>query len=49
MTCVDFKEIRNILNQKKLPDYDDFFEVLNEVTEALENEDESYRPKNDDE
>lgn len=47
MTCVDFKEIRNILNQKKLPDYADFFEVLNEVTEVLENESEFFRPKND--
>ena len=47
MTCADFKEIRNILNQKKLPDYADFFEVLNEVTEVLENESEFFRPKND--
>lgn len=49
MTCFDFNIIKNILLEKKLPDYDDFFEVLNEVTEVLENEDESYRPKNDDE
>ena len=48
MTCFDFNIIKNILLGKKLPDYDDFFEVLNEVTETLENEDESYRPKNDD-
>ena len=49
MTCFDFNIIKNILLEKKLPDYDDFFEVLNEVTEVLETEDESYRPKNDDE
>ena len=47
MTCVDFKEIRNILNQKRLPDYADFFEVLNDVTAVLENESEFFRPKND--
>ena len=49
MKNVDFNEIKKILLERKLPDYDDFFEVLNEVTETLENEDESYRPKNDDE
>ena len=49
MKNVDFNEIKKILSERKLPDYDDFFEVLNEVTETLENEDESYRPKNDDE
>ena len=48
MKNVDFNEIKKILLERKLPDYDDFFEVLNEVTESLENEDESYRPKNDD-
>ena len=48
MKNVDFNEIKKILLERKLPDYDDFFEVLNEVTEVLENEDESYRPKNDD-
>lgn len=48
MADVDLKEIRKILNEKKLPDYADFFDVLNEVIEVLENENESYRPKNDD-
>ena len=48
MKNVDLKEIRKILNEKKLPDYADFFEVLNEVIEVLENENESYRPKNED-
>ena len=48
MSLLDFNEIENFLLQKKLPDYSEFFDVLNEVTEVLENEDESYRPKNED-
>ena len=38
----------NILSEKKLPAYDDFFEILNLTSDILENEDECYRPKNDD-
>ena len=38
----------NILSEKKLPDYDDFFEILNLTSDILENEDECYRTKNDD-
>ena len=33
----------NILSEKKLPAYDDFFEILNLTSDILENEDECYR------
>lgn len=40
--------IEKILTEKQLPNYDDFFDILNKMFDVLENEDCCYRQKNDD-
>lgn len=44
----EFKAIEKILTEKNLPDYGVFFDILTETLDVLENEDVSYRQKNDD-
>ena len=39
-----FETIKNILTSSRLPAYDDFFQLLNDASECLENEKTDYRP-----
>ncbi len=44
----DFQTIKNILTSSRLPFYDDFFQLLNEASECLENEKTDYRDASSD-